>query len=60
LACSDGQGHVVESPQGQSSTLDYVPGLVAQLINEYEDYQSMTADDWALLVSQFSISWHFL
>jgi rhamnogalacturonyl hydrolase YesR len=36
------------------------PALLAQLINEYEDYQSMTADDWALLVSQFSISWHFL
>ena len=36
------------------------PALLAQLINEYEDYQSMTADDWALVVSQFSIAWRFL
>lgn len=36
------------------------PALLSQLINEYKDYAPITADDWALLVSQFTISWHFL
>ena len=36
------------------------PALLSQLINEYKDYASITTDDWALVVSQFTISWHFL
>ena len=36
------------------------PALLSQLINEYKDYAPITADDWALLVSQFTISWRFL
>ena len=36
------------------------PALLSQLINEYKDYAPITTDDWALLVSQFTISWRFL
>lgn len=36
------------------------PALLSQLINEYKDYASIATDDWALVVSQFTISWHFL
>ena len=34
--------------------------LLAQMINEYADYHPITADDWDLIVRQFTISWHYL
>ena len=36
------------------------PALLAQLLNEYEDYSAISDDDWALLVRQFTISWNYL
>lgn len=36
------------------------PALLAQLINGYVGYAPITANDWSLLVAQFTISWHYL
>lgn len=36
------------------------PALLAQMINEYDDYAAISDDDWALLIKQFTISWHYL
>ena len=36
------------------------PALLAQMINEYEDYAPLTADDWGMIVKQFTISWQYL
>jgi rhamnogalacturonyl hydrolase YesR len=36
------------------------PALLAQLRNEYKDYTPISDDDWALLVRQFTIAWHYL
>jgi len=36
------------------------PALLAQMINEDADYKPVTANDWALITRQFSISWHYL
>ena len=36
------------------------PALLAQMMNEYADYSPITADDWALVVRQFTISWNYL
>ena len=36
------------------------PALLAQLLNEYKDYTPITNDDWALVISQFTIAWRYL
>lgn len=36
------------------------PALLAQLLNEYTGYTSISDDDWALVVRQFTIAWHYL
>lgn len=36
------------------------PALLAQMLNEYSGYQPICDDDWALVVRQFTIAWHYL
>lgn len=36
------------------------PALLAQLLNEYSDYTSISDDDWALVTRQFTIAWNYL
>ena len=36
------------------------PALLAQMINEYEEYTPLTVDDWGMIVKQFTISWQYL
>lgn len=36
------------------------PALMAQLLNEYSGYTPLSSDDWALVVRQFTIAWHYL
>ena len=36
------------------------PALLAQLLNEYSDYDPISEDDWSLLTRQFTIAWNYL
>lgn len=36
------------------------PALLAQMMNEYAQYSPITDNDWALVVKQFTITWHYL
>lgn len=36
------------------------PALLAQMINEYDAYTPITANDWDLITRQFTISWNYL
>lgn len=36
------------------------PALLAQMMNEDPQYCPISSDDWALVVRQFTISWHYL
>ena len=36
------------------------PALLAQMMNEYQDYQPISANDWDMLTRQFVIAWQYL
>ena len=36
------------------------PALLAQLLNEYNDYTPISDDDWSLVTRQFTIAWNYL
>ena len=36
------------------------PALLAQMVNEYTDYAPISDNDWDMITSQFTISWHYL
>lgn len=36
------------------------PALLAQMLNEYMGYTPISDDDWALVISQFTIAWRYL
>ena len=36
------------------------PALLAQMRNEYQDYQPISANDWDMLTRQFVIAWQYL
>ena len=36
------------------------PALLAQMINEYDGYTAVSADDWNLVTRQFTIAWNYL
>ena len=36
------------------------PALLAQMINEYQDYKPVSNNDWDLIAHQFNIAWKFL
>ncbi len=36
------------------------PALLAQMLNEYGSFTPISDDDWALVVRQFTIAWHYL
>ena len=36
------------------------PALLAQLLNEYDEYTPISEDDWSLVIRQFTIAWNYL
>lgn len=36
------------------------PALLAQMMNEYQDYQPISTNDWDMLTRQFVIAWQYL
>lgn len=36
------------------------PALLAQMMNEYQNYQPISANDWDMLTRQFVIAWQYL